>query len=100
MGISPWPVVHVRKGDEMSESEKELFSSMLGASEAETVKILIDLIALISSGKPVGLDDVQTQLSRTCDDIETRQGGIPTAKYKALLKYIDAMKQAETAALS
>ncbi len=84
----------------MSDSENELFSSMLGASEAETVKILIDLIALISSGNPVSLDDVETQLTRTCDDIENRQGGIPTAKYKALLKYVAAMKQAESAALS
>ena len=81
-------------------SDKELFSSMLGASEAETVKILIDLIALMASGNMVSLDDVETQLSRTCEDIKTRQGSIPTAKYDALLKYVAAMKQAETAALS
>ena len=81
-------------------SDQDVFSSMLGASEAETVKILIDLVAVMSNSGAVALEDIEAQLARTHADIETRQPGIPTAKYKALLRFIEAMKEAGDAKLS
>ena len=81
-------------------ADEDVFSSMLGASEAETVKILIDLVAVMTQSGAVGIEKVEEQLSKTCNDIETRQPGIPTAKYKALLRFIEAMKEAEKAKLS
>ncbi len=81
-------------------SDQDVFSSMLGASEAETVKILIDLVAVMSNSGAVALEDIESQLARTHADIEARQPGIPTAKYKALLRFIEAMKEAGDAKLS
>lgn len=84
----------------MSDNQEDLLSQMLGASEAETVTILIDLVALLARSGTVSLEDFEEQFTRTSNDIVERKAAIPTNKYKALLKFIIAMKEAQAAAKS
>ncbi len=84
----------------MSDNQEDLLSQMLGASEAETVTILIDLVALLARSGAVSLEDFEEQFTRTSNDIVERKAAIPTNKYKALLKFIAAMKEAQAAAKS
>ena len=81
----------------MTTNPEDLLSQMLGASEAETVTILIDLIALLARKDIISLQEFENQFVRTSKDIEDRKAAIPTNKYKALLRFITAMKEAREA---